>query len=183
MNSYTETPVNTVIFDAGFAILLGPTSLSPGRMLSTRFFSISVISLYVRIQHPDRCPLYRAERLQARTYFISEFSLVFVNRIFFYTSLTTFRCIELSDRADSCTVHGIHERSVHVPYNSSNDCTRHELLRSGAGRCHDLLVDMVLLPKIWRHLLVHGSHSYVGPHESCIRGHEQKGGSQHSCPS
>ncbi len=51
MNSYTETPVNTVIFDAGFAILLGLLSFA-GENAINAVFSISVISLYVAYSIP-----------------------------------------------------------------------------------------------------------------------------------
>ncbi|KAK0473112.1 amino acid/polyamine transporter I [Armillaria novae-zelandiae] len=51
MNGYTETPVNTVIFDAGFAILLGLLSFA-GENAINAVFSISVISLYVAYSIP-----------------------------------------------------------------------------------------------------------------------------------
>ncbi|KAK0224642.1 amino acid/polyamine transporter I [Armillaria nabsnona] len=51
MNSYTETPVKTVIFDAGFAILLGLLSFA-GENAINAVFSISVISLYVAYSIP-----------------------------------------------------------------------------------------------------------------------------------
>ncbi|KAK0466082.1 APC amino acid permease [Desarmillaria tabescens] len=51
MNSYTETPVNTVIFDTGFAILLGLLSFA-GTNAINAVFSISIISLYVAYSIP-----------------------------------------------------------------------------------------------------------------------------------
>ncbi|KAG7451942.1 amino acid transporter [Guyanagaster necrorhizus] len=51
MNSYTETPVNTVIFDAGFAILLGLLSFAGSNAINA-VFSISVIATYVAYSIP-----------------------------------------------------------------------------------------------------------------------------------
>ncbi|KAK0214394.1 APC amino acid permease, partial [Armillaria fumosa] len=51
MNSYTGTPVNTVVFDAGFAILLGLLSFAGANAINA-VFSVSVISLYVAYSIP-----------------------------------------------------------------------------------------------------------------------------------
>ncbi len=51
MNSYTGTPVNTVVFDAGCAILLGLLSFA-GAGAVNAIFSVSVISLYIAYSFP-----------------------------------------------------------------------------------------------------------------------------------
>ena len=51
MNSYTGTPVNTVVFDAVFAILLGLLSFAGANAINA-IFSVSVISLYIAYSFP-----------------------------------------------------------------------------------------------------------------------------------
>ncbi|PBK94366.1 amino acid transporter [Armillaria gallica] len=51
MNSYTGTPVNTVVFDAVFAILLGLLSFAGANAINA-VFSVSVISLYIAYSFP-----------------------------------------------------------------------------------------------------------------------------------
>lgn len=51
MNGYTETPVNTVVFDAFIALLLGLLAFA-GTVAINAVFAISVVGLYIAYSIP-----------------------------------------------------------------------------------------------------------------------------------
>lgn len=51
MNSYTGTPVNTVLFDAFFALLLGLLAFAGGQATNA-IFAIGIIALYIAYSIP-----------------------------------------------------------------------------------------------------------------------------------
>ncbi|KAK0441240.1 amino acid/polyamine transporter I [Desarmillaria tabescens] len=73
MNSYTKTPVNTVIFDAGFSILLGLLSFA-GQNAINAIFSISIISLYVAYSIPIAARFIRKNDFKPGPFYLGIFS-------------------------------------------------------------------------------------------------------------
>lgn len=155
MNSYTGTPVNTVVFVAGLALLLGLLAFA-GTVAIDAVFAISVTALYIAYAIPIS-----ARWLGDNQFKPGPFNLGFMastcNEIF---SLISDHC--LSQTESSC----FHNRSplhvfpwhcLSIPHHATNRCFGHELhCRRPWRRAHSLL-GMVLFPKIWWCALVHRS--------------------------
>ena len=157
INSYTQTPVNTVWFDVFFAILLGCLAFA-GTQAINAVFALSVTALYVAYSIPISARIVSKSNFKP-----GPFSLgIWVSKIFLLIlqypllkRLLEFCYAGYSSCSPGRLIYGIHDDCLLIPNDTSNFRSRNELHGCSIRRSVAPFSGMVLLTDIRGRVLVH----------------------------
>jgi amino acid transporter len=154
INRYTQTPVNTVWFDAIFAILLGCLAFAGAQAINA-IFALSVTALYVAYSIPISARIFSKTNFKPGPFTLG----IWVSKVFlFIIRLLTFCYAECSCCSPGRLLYDIHDDRLLIPNDTSDFRSRNELHGCSVRRSVASFTGMVLPPGIRRRALVHRTY-------------------------
>jgi amino acid transporter len=154
MNGYTQTPVNTVIFDALWAIVLALLAFA-GPQAINAIFSLSVVGLYVAYAIPIAARFLGNNDFKPGPFSLGKF--VCFPLLFQLSAPAIDWVSEFTSGGRVGPIHDIYVNRIHVSGLAYDNSARYELYCCCTRRDHAIIGGVVFLPKVWWHLLVHGT--------------------------